>query len=453
MRNVDDEAANPGATSDLLGTAVACGRSIGDKRMRVTLTIASIVALCLTAAHRHTLAAYTAAAPAKVASPTWSVRVEPLQEPSGPHASGPRFTVSDRGVLLSWLEHNGNSTTLKFAEKQATGWSSPTTVSSGANWMDSAADPPIVLRRPDGSLVASWQVSTDKKLEGSDLYLTYSKDNGKTWAPSFMPHHDRTRGQHAFASLFEVPGNGLGLVWLDARAQAAHPDDLDASISLRYAAFDGSWKQTADAEIDPRVCECCSTTAAVTSDGVLIAFRDRSDKEIRDIAVSRLERGKWTPSTLVHADNWEIDACPVNGPMLSARGRQAVIAWFTVKDQKGQAWAAFSTDAGRTWGAPIRLDDVASLGRVDVNLLDDGSAVATWVEYANRRAQFSMRHIDPAGQRSPAVSIAAASSAVSSDIPRMARQGRELVFAWTEAAAPGDHAGASSVHTARATLP
>jgi hypothetical protein len=421
--------------------------------MRVMLTVASVVALCLAAAHGRALEAYTAALQPKAASLSWSVRPQPLQAPSGARSSSPRLTASARGVLLSWVERSGDVTSLKFAEKQAAGWSQPTTVSSGTNWMDSAADPPIVLRRSDGTLVASWQVSTDKQLEGSDLYLTYSKDNGKTWAASFMPHHDRTRGQHAFPSVFEVPGSGVGIVWLDARAQAAHPDDLDASISLRYAAFDGSWKQIADAEVDPRVCECCSTTAAVTSDGVLIAFRDRSNTEIRDIAVSRLEQGRWTPSTLVHADNWEIDACPVNGPALSARGRQAVVAWFTVKKDQGQAWAAFSTDAGRTWGTPIRLDDVASLGRVGVDLLDDGSAVATWVEYANRRAQFSMRRIDPAGQRSPAVSIATASTAMSSDVPRMARHGRELVFAWTEAAAAGDPQGASAVHTATALLP
>jgi hypothetical protein len=419
--------------------------------MRVTLTIVSLLALCLAAAHRGTVAAYTATLQPKAAAAAWSVRVDPLPEPSNGNSSGPRFTVSDRGVLLTWVERSGDASTLKFAEKQPTGWSRPTTVASGANWMDSAADPPIVLRRHDGTLVASWQVSTDKKLEGSDLYLTYSKDNGKSWAPSFMPHHDPTHGQHAFPSLFDLPGNGLGIVWLDARAQAAHPDDLEASISLRYAAFDGSWKQTADAEIDPRVCECCSTTAATTSDGVLIAFRDRSDKEIRDIAVSRFDRGKWTPSTLVHADNWEIDACPVNGPMLSARGRQAVVAWFTVKNNQGQAWAAFSNDAGRTWGAPIRLDDAGSLGRVDVDLLDDGAAVATWVEYANRRAQFSIRRIEAAGQRSPAVPIATVSSGASSGVPRMARHGSELVFAWTETPASGN--GASSLHTARASLP
>ena len=47
-----------------------------------------------------------------------------------------------------------------------------------------------------------------------DLELSYSTDGGKTWAKSFTPHHDSTVTQHAFASLFELPGRSLGLVWL-----------------------------------------------------------------------------------------------------------------------------------------------------------------------------------------------------------------------------------------------
>jgi hypothetical protein len=355
------------------------------------------------------------------------------------------MTVSRRGLILSWIERTGHSThTLKFAERNASGWTAPTAVSYGDNWLISDADPPVVLRRSDGTLVASWLVSTNRKLEGSDLHLTYSTDNGKTWARSFLPHHDGTKGQHAFPSFFELPGDLLGLVWLDARAQAANPEDLDASISLRYAAFDRSWKQTADATVDARVCECCSTTAAVTTYGVLAAFRDRSEKEIRDIAVSRLENGKWTASSRVHNDNWEIDACPVNGPALGARGREVVAAWFTVKDNQGQAWAAFSSDSGGTWGTPIRLDDTRSLGRVDVDMLDDGSAVATWVELADTHRQFRLRRVEPSGAKSAAVTITELAGASASSFPRMASLGGELVFAWTDG---------SVIRTAAARLP
>ena len=42
----------------------------------------------------------------------------------------------------------------------------------------------------------------------------------------------------------------------------------------------------------------------------------------RDINVTRLEQGKWTPERPLHVDGWQIDACPVNGPALAAGGRE-----------------------------------------------------------------------------------------------------------------------------------
>ena len=388
------------------------------------------------------------------APPAWTVTVAPGTGPAGANSSLPQLTSSDRGVLASWIEQSGQSTsTLKFSERTASGWSAPMTIASGNKWFLSYADPPNVLRRPDGTLVANWLVSTNPELEGSDLNITYSKDDGKTWAKPFLPHHDGTKGQHAFPSFFEMPGNMLGVVWVDARAQAANPENLEASYSLRYAAFDPSWKRTSEGEIDMKTCECCSTSAAVTSEGVITVFRDRSDKEIRDIASSRFENGKWTEPAIVHADNFETYSCPVNGPMISARDTQAVVAWFTVKNDMGQAWAAFSNDAGRTWGTPIRLDDAASLGRVDVELLDDGAAVATWVEFADKKGQFRMRRIEPSGMKSAPINVAGVEGSSSSGFPRMARQGKDLVFAWTESAVKADNSSTFQVQTAVAQLP
>jgi len=397
----------------------------------------------------------TAAGDSARAATAWSVAVQPIASPSGPNSSEPQLTASNRGVILSWVERAGAMAQLKFAERTPSGWSQPTTVASGNNWFLSYADPPTVLRRPDGMLVASWLISTNRIYEGSDLHVSYSQDNGKTWARPFMPHHDGTQQQHGFPSFFELPGNGLGVIWLDGRdTQPSDANPEGGPMALRYAAYDAQWKRTAEGAVDVRACECCSTTAAVTSDGVLVAFRDRTEKEIRDIAVVRLENGTWTEATPVHDDNWEVYACPVNGPVLSARGRQAAVAWFTVKDDRGQAYAAFSGDAGRSWGAPIRLDDVASLGRVDVELLDDGSAVATWVEYANGGAQFRMRRIEPSGARSAAITVAGVEGGSASGFPRLARDGNELVFAWTEnAQAAGESESALTVHTAVARLP
>lgn len=398
------------------------------------------VALCLL------LAVTTAGAAAcrrAVPPEEWSVPIEPIASPASGASSEPQLTVSSRGVLLSWVEQTPEAATLKFAERTASGWTPVVTVTSGSDWFLSWADVPSVLRLADGSLAANWLQETDARIEAYNLRLSWSRDEGKTWAAPVLPHHDNTISQHGFASLVDMPGGGLGVVWLDGRDIATSTAFDGGSMAMRFASYDRAWKQTAESEVDARVCECCPTTAVVTSDGVLTAFRDRTDTEVRDIHVSRLENGTWTSPTAVHDDNWEVYACPVNGPMLSARGRDVAAAWFTAENDEGQAWGAFSTDAGRTWGAPIRLDDGSSLGRVDVEMLEDGSAVATWIEFADQQSQLRMRRIDRAGAKSPAITVAGGGE-VSSGYPRVARHGDELLFAWTED---------SAVKTAVARLP
>jgi hypothetical protein len=219
-------------------------------------------------------------------------------------------------------------------------------------------------------------------------------------------------------------------------------------MSLRFAVFDTSWKQIADTALDLRVCECCPTTVAMTADGPLVAYRDRSKDEVRDIYVTRMENGTWTEPKPVHADDWKIPACPVNGPALSARGRDVVIAWFNAKDDKPKSFAALSSDAGRTFGAPVRLDDAASLGRVDVELLPDGSAAAAYMEFADQKAMFRVRRVRRDGTKSDPVTITGMAGNRSSGYPRMVLQGNELIFAWTER-----DGRASRVQTSVAVLP
>ncbi len=382
--------------------------------------------------------------------------LQTIATPAAPNSLEPQVTVSDRGLLLSWVERNGQQATLKFAERTATGWTPVRTAASGNNWFVSHADVPTVQRLRNGSLVANWLVETDASIEAYNLMLSHSSDDGVTWAPAFSPHRDGTTTQHGFASFFELP-ESFGVVWLDGRAQELDTTSPDGgAMSLRSATFDRAWKQTSDAAVDLRVCECCSTTVAVTADGPLTAFRDRSDTEVRDISVSRLEAGTWTEPRLVHNDNWTIPACPVNGPMLSANGRAVAVAWFTLVDGEGHALAAFSQDAGRTWGTPVRLDDTSALGYADIDLLDDGTALATWVEAAPQQApRIRARRLSPGGTRGEAVTIAGSAGARPTGSPRFARAGEQVLVAWTESAPPAGGAteGVLYVKTAVARVP
>jgi hypothetical protein len=149
----------------------------------------------------------------------------------------------------------------------------------------------------------------------------------------------------------------------------------------------------------------------------------------------------------VHNDNWEMDGCPVNGPAISARTREVVVAWFTAPKDEGHAFAAFSKDGGRTFGSPVRIDDMSSTGHVDVELLTDGSAAASWIEFADERSQFKVRRIEPGGNRSPAATVSGAAQGRVAGTPRLTKGGNELLLAWTETAN-----GASRVQTARVAL-
>lgn len=359
------------------------------------------------------------------------VTLAPLELPAGAGSAHPQLTSSTKGAILSWLDQDDTTTTLRFAERTGAAWSEPGTVASGSDWFITTADVPSVLRLKNGTLVANWYPTTDAAIEAYDTYLSYSTDEGKTWAKAFTPHHDKTKTQHGFVSLLELPDGGLGMVWLDGRDQELNTSDpLGGSMGLYFASFDSSWKQTAESIVNARVCECCQTATALTGDGLITAFRDLSGDEIRDIKVARLESGKWSPEISVHDDNWKIEACPINGPALSARGQQVATAWFSAPGDNGRAFVAFSQDGGKTWGNAIRLDDEASLGRVDIEMLDDGSAIASWMEFAGGRSHFRVRRVSPSGQRSPAVDVPGAVRA--SGYPRMTRSGNELILAWTE---------------------
>ena len=372
-----------------------------------------------------------------------ALTVAPLPSPAGADSSEPQLTVQGNRVILSWLEVADERSTLRFAERTASGWSAPRTVRSSDEININAYDVPSVRALTDGTLAAHWTENNGPNPEASTARLSWSMDQGRTWSAPVSPHHDGTQTQHGFVSLFQAPGAGLGVVWLDGRN--TNPKDATGDMALRASVHDPRGRQLRETVVDSRVCECCSTSAAATSEGVIVAYRDRSAGEVRDIYVTRFTGSAWSAPALVHQDGWQINGCPINGPAVSARSRDVAVAWFTAKNDQGQAFVAFSRDAGRTFGPAARVDDGRSLGRLGVQLLADGSAAVSWVELANSMAEFRVRTVTPNGVRSPAVKVTGDPDTRS---PRLAGNARELLFAWTEA----DENDVSHVRTARAPL-
>jgi hypothetical protein len=157
--------------------------------------------------------------------------------------------------------------------------------------------------------------------------------------------------------------------------------------------------------------------------------------------------GAWTEGRPVHADGWVMPACPVNGPQVDADGQRVAVAWFTAADSTPQVKLAFSADGGATFAAPVRVDGGNPEGRVDVQLLDDGAALVSWIERTGRtEAQVRIRRVGADGRMDEPRTVTASSSARSTGFPRMVRAGDDLVLAWTSAGKP------SSVRAGRMSL-
>jgi hypothetical protein len=366
-------------------------------------------------------------------------RIEPLTTPAGEDSLAPQMTDEGSRVVLSWVEAHEEHATVKLAFRSASGWSAAETVVSGDFLMVNPADVPVVGALPDGTLVAAWLRVNGGDDESYDLAVSRSANLGRTWSAPLTPHHDGTKTQHGFASLYPAPSQrgGFGLLWLDGRATAG-----GGSMALRSAEFDAKGVQRGETAVDARVCDCCPLSTATTAEGPIVAYRDRSADEIRDIAVSRLSAGSWTPPKIVGGDGWKIAGCPVNGPSVSASGAIVAVAWFTGAGGSGRALAAFSSDSGKTFGTPVRVDEGTAIGRVQIRVLKDGSAAVSWIESFESRSQLRLRQIDRNGVKSASIVVA---EGMGTAHPRLARDGDGLLLAWVESSR-----GSTRVRTARA---
>jgi hypothetical protein len=385
--------------------------------------------------------------------------VKESESPTGQDSREPELTATADGrVILSWVEKTGEKRhALRFATRDrasAAGWSGAHKVAEGDNWFVNWADFPSVIALGDGSLAAHWLVKSGKSTYAYDVNIARSGDKGQTWGRAVVPHTDGTQTEHGFVSLLSLQDGRVGAVWVDGRAtkdvKEGHDEDapLPVSMQLRYAALGADGKLSDEAVLDERICECCQTSAALTAEGPIAVYRDRSPEEVRDIYyVRRQQGGGWSEPKPVHADGWQINGCPVNGPSVAADGRRVAVAWFTGAGDEPRVNIAYSGDAGATFGSPVRVDDGDAIGRVDVVMLADGSALVCWMSgTAESGGANKVRRVTPDGALGPVAIITRTDVSRSSGFPRMARLGDTVHFAWTQFGKP------SQVRTATADV-
>jgi hypothetical protein len=350
---------------------------------------------------------------------------------------------------MSWLEpRSRGGHVLRVARLLGHRWSTPLIAAEGDSFFVNWADRPGVTALGEGCLAAYWLWKTSPETYAYDVRIAFSGDKGRTWSYPVCPHRDATATEHGFVSLLPE-ADGVRAIWLDGRNSAAgrekrdaagegtHGDhEVDADMTVRTALIHLDGTLADEVALDGRACDCCPTAAVQTMSGMLVAYRDRSPDEVRDIGLVQRAEGQWSEPRRLHEDGWKIPGCPVNGPALAADDDLVAAAWYSEAADSARVLVAFSRDGGNGFGAPIQVDEGVPLGRVDVVLLEDRSALVLWLESRGKDSQILARRVSPHGARSAALTIAETSPRRASGCPRMVRDERRVIFAWTEVGNP-----------------
>jgi len=389
----------------------------------------------ITAAIALTLASGASAAP------------EPVDPPARQGSMAHRPVPDGDGALLTWLEPvgAGGAYALRLSRFDGRAWSEPVTIREGDDFFANWADVPSVRRLADGSLAASWLQRSGEGTYAYDLMLARSEDEGGVWRELGPAHDDGVQAEHGFVAM-TPEGEDLRLFWLDGRTMGGgerggggegghgvHGALGRGSMTMRTARLTPGGEVVDSIMLDPRTCECCTTDSAMTPDGPVVVYRDRSATEVRDISIVRAEGDSWSAPALVAADNWRIPACPVNGPAIDARAGEVAVAWHTGAGG-GRVQVAFSDSGGKRFGEPVLLatrgDESDPVGRVDVALLDSGEALVTWLAAGG---EVFARRVGSDGSMRPVRTLAMTSASRAAGFPKLvALDDARLLLTWTE---------------------
>lgn len=359
-----------------------------------------------------------------------------LPSPAGPRALGASFTTApDKTVWLTWVEASaenlaaaaakksaphdhhpapasatlaaGSPNALRFAtfDAAAKKWSAARTIATRAEVPLSSADFPQLVIDGRGHATAVW-------LDGhGGALVTTSTDRGDTWsAPT--PWTTASDEVEKFSFVRLADGRVLA-AWLDGRAKKTGPKTSPQQL---YARLLGD--SAPDTLVDASVCDCCQTTLTAFLDGgALLAYRGRTDSEVRDIRTARFRGNSWDEPRPLNNDDWRIAACPVNGPRLAADGGRVATAWFTAADNDPRVLASFSPDAGARFLLPLRIDLGKPVGHVDTLILRDGTMLVTWLE---TDGSLWLRRISPDFVADEPVALAPAGALSVKTNPRLA---------------------------------
>jgi hypothetical protein len=108
------------------------------------------------------------------------------------------------------------------------------------------------------------------------------------------------------------------------------------------------------------------------------------------------------------------------------------VAWYTEAQDTPHVRLAFSSDEGATFSPPIEAGDGEPMGRVDLVLLPDHSALVSWLEQTDTGGEIRLRRVRPDGRCGKSFALTPTSTQRASGFPRLVYNNDEIIFTWTQ---------------------
>jgi len=363
----------------------------------------------------------------------------PISKPQTAHLSKARlphlYTDENGKTYLSYVLSNDSTSYLYFTTLDGGTWSPPIIVSSGSNWFVNWADYPSLISWGDGRLAAHWLEKTSKETFAYHVKISRSADYGANWTSPVTLHSDTLPREHGFVSLVPFPSGRMFASWLDARGyvtadeHSTHDSANEMMLMGGYVGEDGTIE--GEEVLDSRVCDCCQTASALSDNGLVTFYRDRSGDEIRDVTEVRWTEQGWTEPKALGNGGWKIEGCPVNGPQVDAIGEQVAVVWFTAAGGEAAVYLSLSGDAGAHPSVPITVSHQSTIGRADVSLISKELVAVSWVEIENSKGVLKVGVFSIDGQRLEEWNVAEITTERSSGFPQLTSDGGRLILAWT----------------------
>jgi hypothetical protein len=357
--------------------------------------------------------------------------VEGLESPAPAGARFPRLVQGPDGdVILSWLRTTEAGAVLEYAPMLDDGsFGAVQTIVEHerllVNWADGGS-----VRIGRNHWVANWLQSV---AGGYHAFVSRSVD-GRTWSPGVRLHDFDGRGEYGFVVPLPQDDGTTVFAWLDARkwADDAQPDEQ----ALMTRVMDASGTLGPESVLDSRVCDCCPTSGVQTGTGAIITYRDRTEAEIRDIAVVIWDGTSWGDPVIPSPDGWEIAGCPVNGPSVVSNGEPPLLTWTTSGDGRTRVQSVRLNADGSRHGEPFVIasgDGV--IGRVD-SLISEAGALITWVELLGDDTVLRARWLRSNDVLEETFDIGILPGGRASGTPRILEGPTGILVAWTQPTEP-----------------